>query len=316
MRAVLLAILLAGVATAGCGGSPAEGPIDAQTEDLVEDLELEVTPTTGLLLGIVVDERVVPIAGATVALGSGETTNTSADGAYGFDGLQPGTHLVTASKPGYVANTVSAVVVVGDKDPPLVNVQLQASLDYVAPFVDAYKVDGYIMCTSNPVALCSLPNNYRPTACGTHESLCYDNVTEDNSRFNLELVGNTSALQAELVWDAASRFSQQMGWKAEPNVGCDGVGGTNQLAYGPSPLLAIGIEPKLRTPGGPPCGVIIAVSGGTITDGACVPDVPLFGTLCPGVVVQQQFAAYVHAFYGHLPPPGWRFAIDGPPPQP
>lgn len=299
---------------AGCTSDLAPGAGETAVEEgIVEALDLQATKTTGLLVGLVVDERIAPVAEAAVALeGTGLQSITGQDGFFGFDGLQPGAYLVTIRKVGYDDAMVEASVMAGDEAPPLLRVQLFANASAIAPFVQAHKLDGFIQCTGNPVALCSLPNNYRPTACGVHAVLCYDNVTEDNTRWHLAMLGNTSFLQGELVWKASSSFSNEMAWKAEQSRGCDGVGGDNHVTYGRSPLLAAPpIVRELRIPGGDPCTVVVQVSAGGAVSGGCVPGLPLLNTVCPGVAFQQQFSAFLHFFYGYLPPEGWRFSSDG-----
>lgn len=85
-------MLVAGlvVPLAGCsqGGSPDEADVN------LPDLGLEATATTGLIRGVVVDEAIRPIEGAKISLQAGsasQETTTTPEGAFGFDGLEPGT---------------------------------------------------------------------------------------------------------------------------------------------------------------------------------------------------------------------------------
>src|SRR5687767_9017090 len=91
----LVALLMAATLLSGCtggGGKPAQTTGPAAD---FEDLDLKATETTGLIRGLVVDEAIRPVAGADVGTtlpdGSARNTTSAADGAFGFDGLPPGT---------------------------------------------------------------------------------------------------------------------------------------------------------------------------------------------------------------------------------
>src|ERR1041385_3354718 len=97
-----LAILLSATALAGCATKAGSDPTD---EKALEGLKVEATATTGVVRGIVVDTAVRPLAGVDLALRASPTkvlhTNSSATGAFGFQGLESGTYFIKASKPGY-----------------------------------------------------------------------------------------------------------------------------------------------------------------------------------------------------------------------
>jgi hypothetical protein len=67
-------------------------------------------PCAGAIAGRVGDASGQPIAGATLSDGAGQTTS-GPDGTYRLDGVPPGTYQVTASKTGFVSQTISGVVV-------------------------------------------------------------------------------------------------------------------------------------------------------------------------------------------------------------
>src|SRR5688572_29700093 len=136
MRAIILVALLAAATLAGCAGTPS-GPGG--------DPGLQVTETTGGIRGIVVDQAVVPVEGATITLAGGQSTATGADGLFNFTGLEPGDHFVMASKPGYLSVQQSVAVVAGVADPPIVKVLLER-LTSAQPYVDFYKLEGFYEC--------------------------------------------------------------------------------------------------------------------------------------------------------------------------
>ena len=319
MRGAAVVLLVAAVLLSGCGdpsdrGSP--GPDAAEADGL----DLRATKDTGLLRGLVIDEAIRPMAGANVTLQVGgvqKTAQTTASGLFGFDGLVPGSYVVQAERRGFVAAQATATVLAGEEEPPFVKLFLRHDPLYRTPYVEALRIAGYIECTGSPVALCGIPNNYRPTACEAHPALCYDNVTADSTLFWMEFEGNVSFLQAELVWTASSSLSEQLNWNKVAGEGCAGVVGMNNGTHGPSPLVAPMVAPEVRQPGGDPCVLYVGVGAGPPDEATCLPvPLPLLNTVCGGVAVQQAFDVFVHAFYGYLPPTGWTFTGSGPAPPP
>lgn len=318
MRASLLAGVLVACLLAGCGeASPDAMP--GEPEGAAE-LELAATAATGILRGLVVDAAIRPLAGVQILVesaGGPRTMNTTTNGLFGFDGLAPGAYTIQAEKEGFKALQTTATVVAGVDDAPYARLLLEADSSYRPPYVEALKISGFIECTGSPVALCGIPNNYRPMACETHELLCYDNVTADSTLFWMDFEGNTSFLQAELVWTPSSSFSQQLGWNKVAGEGCAGIVGMNNATHGPSPMVAPMVPPEIREPGGETCVLYVGVGAGPPDEATCLPvPVPLFNTICAGVAVEQAFDVFVHAFYGHLPPSGWAFTADGEAPTP
>jgi hypothetical protein len=139
MRIQLLvaAVLVAG-ALAGCSGGSKEPKDDGKG--------LDVTPTTGGIRGIVVDQAIVPVQGARVTLSGGANTTSAADGAFNFTGLQPGDYIVMVGKPGYIPVQAAATVEANVPDPPVVKVLLQA-LTTAKPYVDYFKLEGFYECS-------------------------------------------------------------------------------------------------------------------------------------------------------------------------
>lgn len=129
---VLLAVL------AGCSGSP--------SNPLADDAPgLDVTDSTGGIRGIVVDAAVMPVAGAEVTLSGGATATSGSGGLFNFTGLEPGTYVLSASKPGYTSYQTATEVVAGVSDPPIVKILLER-LTSAQPYIDHFKLDGYYEC--------------------------------------------------------------------------------------------------------------------------------------------------------------------------
>lgn len=136
MRPLLALLLVVATVLAGCSsGSPGEPPVDG----------LDVTDTTGGIRGIVVDQAVVPVVGANVTLSGGQSTTSGEGGTFSFTGLAPGEYFLSVGKPGFQGAQVTATVVAGVPDPPIVKVLLER-LSTAQPYLDFFKLDGFYEC--------------------------------------------------------------------------------------------------------------------------------------------------------------------------
>ena len=295
--------LLTTVLLAGCSGG---GPKADGSAGLVDDAEFEgLAPTdqTGIIRGVVVDEAVRPISGVLILLELGETDReaTSADsGAFGFDGLAPGTYFLQVAKPGFQPIQVSTDVVAGVAEPPILKVQLVAD-PTSAPFFETYMFEGFIECSARYFIegrnFCSL----RPES-------------TDNTLFDIAPSGVTPTfVQGELVWES----TQSLGDELSFNWRRDDTSADYIDAEGPSPLLLqanqtlleeneVGTEQPLRT--------IIFTAHNGATEPPCLPEVGCAWGV--GVQLNQKFTVYIHVFHNMLPPEGWLFTVDGDPPVP
>jgi hypothetical protein len=120
--------LLCGAALAGCG-SPStskDGGL-SEIDQGAAGLGVKATATTGVIRGVVIDEAIRPIANANVMLSStGTNTTTNAQGAFGFEGLEPGSYFLSVSHPLFSTVQASADVVAGVDEPAITRVQLVA----------------------------------------------------------------------------------------------------------------------------------------------------------------------------------------------
>ena len=92
MRTWTVALLLLAVTLAGCsdGEAPAPEP-DESFQPVVTDSDL------GAISGVVVDEAILPVVGATVTVqGLGLTTETNEGGQFVVEELEPGTSSWTS----------------------------------------------------------------------------------------------------------------------------------------------------------------------------------------------------------------------------
>lgn len=289
---------------AGCS-EPA--PPAEQDEDLGLDESLEATEDTGIIRGVVVDPSVTPIADVTVALtGSGREATTNDNGAFGFGDLEPGTYFLRAEKVGFNATQTSVEVVAGDDTPPVVRIQMAPDAA-TTPYVQSFQFNGYMACSLSYIALCGLP--------------VVDETTQDNFLATFELDGPPAWINMEAVWEG----TQPTGDQFNMNMGRTPAGPATTCctAQGPSPLLITANATTIQEGGIGTEGDLVhrmfawEMEGTGIDDhtGQCVPVV--LTTYCqgPGVAIDQQYEVFVHAFFHHTPPEGWRFT-EGPVPQP
>ena len=139
----VVALLL--VAFAGCAeeGTPAGG------EEGTEPPEVQATSDTGGIRGVVVDQAIVPVAGATVRiLNEDLSAETDANGLFTFSGLDPGTYFVQATHPFYDSQQSSVDVVAGEERPPAVKIQLTRLISQ-NPYMTTLSFSGYIFCSAN-----------------------------------------------------------------------------------------------------------------------------------------------------------------------
>lgn len=191
MRVVWLAALLA---LAGCSEAtdPAEPP-GGGDEFAGADLR-----------GVVVDQSIAPIEGATVTLvATGAETTTNEAGAFAFDGLEAGTYFLRAGHPFYSEAQVSAEVNPGASQ--VVKIQL-TRVEFREPYTSQQEVKGFLFCSSNVAGVIA-------EECGEGVG-----VPCESPVFGCQRVGGTpenrpdatffvdgphvATIQAEVVWDS------------------------------------------------------------------------------------------------------------------
>ncbi len=303
MRLLSSALVLA-LCLAGCASEPTAVPVE---ED--DGLTLTATKDTGIIRGVVVDPSIVPIADVTVRIAAeGLETTTNANGAFGFQDLEPGIYFVEATRLGYGNVQTSATVVAGEARPPSISIVMTADPSQL-PSVVELKWDGYMVCGLSVIALCGVA----------------DDFTEDNFINTHELdAPGVSYLQSEMLWDSTQAVSPNM-WLWQEAGGEGGCSFDNP--QGPSPIVINTTYGDYGKYGDKACfetlgnttDVKLRVFSGSI-DGTRPPInegcYPLVITeLCSGLgaTVEQEFTVFTHVFYGFKPFDGWQFSTDGSP---
>ena len=297
-----LAVLLMSGCTEGTGDGTTPQP-----EDPTEDLDLSSTETTGVLRGVVVDEAIRPLADVIVTITgfTNANTTTTANGGFGFEGLEPGTYFVMATKAGFSTTQQSAEVVAGVDDPPLVRFQLVIDPE-TRPFFDAYVFDGYIQCSFSLLAAGF-------AACST-----LGPVSTDRLDVTYTLDKTPDWLQSEMLWDSTQAASDALSMSYSASG--DGALLTNWADAGGSSPITIQTNRTLNAQWNIGNGTDLFIRifnqpiEGTrpsdpVNGDDCVDRPGLGGCLTGlGLTVQQQLTIYTHAFYGYTPDPSWRFS--------
>lgn len=305
MRAPLVATVLVLALLAGCSGpaaptrAPQAGSGAADTD--FADLGLRATSTTAVVLGVVVDEAIRPLPGATVVLDPGNRTQeTDAHGRFGYSDLEPGTYVLRASLAGHAAaqTTVDAQAGVDDPRPTLV---LLESLPGTAPYVTVLAWDGFMECSL--------------IAAGFFFSGCMAaDVTSDDSRRTDPVEAEPAWLQSELVWEGTQELGANLCMKHYARVVADpgdfapleDQTGESAGTCGPTPVLQAFDADVLNDTG---VGTGYGIERVVWVDEA-------FGDMTVGLSLEQRFTVYTHMFHNFTPREGWRFTVDGEHPLP
>ncbi len=281
MRLFVMVTLVA-VMFAGCSESEKPAAKDSFSEDL--DQDLKATATTGIIRGVVIDETITPVADASVRLLSQEKeTTTDANGAFGFDGLQPGTHFMEIKRFGYGTVQSSADVTAGVETPDIVKVQI-ARIPGLEPYSETLLFEGFIQCSVayviNSRAVCQLVPDAVP-------------IQEDKfaTRYE-ELPRVPTFAQSEMQWENTQQLGQHL--KVMYTDDSDGLDNF-AVDEGESPLRIAADNGTWEEKHFEEVGVLIRV----FPSRAQTPAV--------SVILQQEFEIYSSFFYHYAPPEDWWF---------
>jgi hypothetical protein len=296
-------MVVALVLVAGCAGSEAPGPAP---EDF-EELELEATETKGVIRGVVVDDAIRPIAGATIDLrgAAGERSTTSSpEGLFGFDQLDPGTYFLQVSRLGYRTTQTSVEVVAGIDEPPIARVLLATDLSFVAPYFEQYVFEGFIECSTGAAA----GGGYAYlSACSSSDEL----FPNDKFATSYVLGDYPDWVQSEMTWESTQALSRSLAHNFHYPDPDETDGQKDLTAEGESPLLnTMDNETAKEYVEG-----LDFQEGDNLTLRMRVFTRATDGT-GPALTFQQRFTVYTTVFYGYLPPPGWTLRETGEVPPP
>lgn len=323
MHRLPAAALVLGVVLAGCAATPPADEADAAAA--FDDLPVTVSATTGAIVGIVVDERIVPVVGAEVrvtGVGFEREATTDDQGRFVFSDLAPGTYFLAVSSLLHEAAQTSVEVVAGVADPAPVKVLL-GRLFTQEPFTEQHKHDGFIQCNQAGVVYATAPCItdftglvYSQTGVvppGCTQAGCAPQlrqVQQESRGFHVGVGPGWQQIVWELVWTESAETFERMGLTVSYNV-TQRPASHNYLSQGgESPMrvqLDVGVdhepsndvEPDLLVPEGrPDLYYFVGVRTG--------------GTVPAAVAVNQQFQLFATFFYYGLPKEGWSLVNNDP----
>lgn len=283
---------------AGCGGKPAVQPEAVrEAEAAALAIPLEPSATTGILRGYVLDSAIRPVEGARIRLEPGNATTTStAQGAFGLEGLDPGVYFLHVTRAGYLEGVVGAEVQAGQEDPDLVKVFLEAA---VGPFVEVLQLRGFLDSSAS-YGLMGQSN-------WLFVSRLTSVVTGEEGQFGHTIDIEDPAIQwiqHEMVWEAGSPLGERMGLLCSLVPEDDGDEGLHKEIDGPSPVVHAWNQTELAPLQGAGSSDCLYVSAAP-SDPAGV-----------GLSFMQYVDIFTHVFHGYQPPAGWQFSTQGAPPPP
>lgn len=323
MRTLSLAFAALSIA-ASLAGCAAGGAADETIPDPgFEDIDLEVSATTGAIRGVVVDERIVPILGATVtATGAGteQSTETDEEGRFVFGGLEPGTYFLAATSTLHTSAQTSAEVVAGVEEPPLTRILLQRLFDQ-EPFVEQQKFDGFIQCNQAGVYYSSAPcvTDFTGAAGGTLNGTAgctpagcapqLRRVLTEQRGFRTSVGPGWQTIVLEMTWQESSDTFERMGITFSYNETQRPASHWYARSDSTSPLrmeIKAGVvdethqsEPEMiPLEGHPDLYYFVGVRQSTFP--------------VPSVAVNQAFQVFQTTFYYALPPADWSFVANDP----
>ena len=308
MDARWAALLLLGTFVAGCSGGG-----DAGKEEPFDDLKGNASETTGVLRGVVVDDRIVPVAGAIIDLrGVTERPNTTTDaeGRFLFSELDPGTYFLQVSSPTHKPIQASADVVAGDDEPDVVRVQLER-LFTQDPFPVQVMHEGYFQCSQAGASAWYSSSNCQDGILGPAADSAPAATSQDRE-WHADVGPGWQVIVFEMEWEPTSdSTSKNMGmvvstYKPER----DGLHWFAEFE-GATPIrgqIDVGVEHESAGSVDP---TMIPAEG--MTDMSFFVSVREDGDV-PGIAYNQQFKVYVTMFHYGRPPDGWSFVAGDPMP--
>lgn len=300
--AFLPALIVLAFALAGCTTTDGEPTADSFFDE-EDDPVVQATATTGGIRGVVVDDRITPIAGAIIeVVNHEESITTGDDGLFAISGLEPGTYLIKASHPLYTTAQQNTEVVAGEDNPPAVKLQLLRTV-FAEPYLQTLAYEGFIVCSANVQFV-----GYSEE-CG--EGAGVPGVGrvggQDNNRvqFDFTVGAGAQTVIAEQVWEPTSDAGRAFYTPISTEWVCDPFCGGSRFIEldGPSPLRGEINATQLADHEVLPDETVI-----TMFTWASLESNPV------GVVLNQRFQNFVTVFYYLPAPEGWSFVGGSPNP--
>lgn len=245
---------------------------------------LKATKDTGIIRGVVVDETILPIAGAELELIPGNLKTVSGeDGRFGYSDLEPGVYFIEAKADTFFAAQASTEVVAADGSPQVVRMIMRADASKL-PFITPHQFKTFQTVSASVLG----------------QGVVYNvqQLNDHRTGSNFTMPTPVDWLQTEVVWTPSTQLADTMRIQSNVRDQRNDILGS-RITIGPSPLVQIYSEPEERN-------ATIIYYAVRVGDGAQ----PV------GVAIEQEAEIFSHAFHNFVPDAGWIFAVDGAHPVP
>jgi hypothetical protein len=268
MRAVAVLCVVASSVLAGCSQpSPAATP----SALAVPDAHVDPGAAVGAISGLVVDDAIRPVAGATVEVrGTGRNLTTDANGGFKATDLKPGTYFLAAHARLFLPVQASAVVEAGKTTAVRIQLPQDASPQ---PYHDTLHFRGHIDFYASEASFAA-----QLLAPGTLQCTCAWNVTP-NPNWKTIMFEATGSAQVPNPGTPATR-SGAVYWEFIGNGG----NGDIKSAYTDFPLSLRFENGSFQDPG---TSFLARITGGVWPSG------------------QMDYDLYVTLWYNQAAPKGW-----------
>lgn len=270
------------------------------------DVDINVSETTGAIRGIVVDERITPVAAAVITLTGSDPRSTMTDdqGRFVFDELEPGTYFMHVRSPMHKEVQSSVDVEAGVAEPPLTRIQLQRLFEQ-EPFMTQVDHDGFFECSQEGASWYYSSSTCVAGVVGPLSTMPpFNSIGTQDREWHSDVLAGWQTMVFEMTWKPTSQStSTRMGmvvstykpersgshWFAEFEGGSPVRG---QLDVGVEHESASGEDPEqVPTEGMSQMSYFVSVRA---------PD-----NVSPGIAINQAFKVYLSMFHYGRPPEGW-----------
>ncbi len=191
---------------AGCSDSADES--SNNLNDTFADIDVDVSETTGAILGVVVDESIRPVVDALVELklpDSAKEARTDKEGRFSFSKVPAGSYFLEISKLAYKSAQVTVDVEAGKKNPPFTKVMLER-LFSKDPFTEVEKFTGFLVCGYSLGVSSTCANDYTRiiSQCNGGCAPQLAGIAGDRREYITDIGGGWQTMLFEMTWEPSA----------------------------------------------------------------------------------------------------------------
>ncbi len=261
-------VVLAMILLAGCSQSEPAEPV------------LDDSPDALGIRGVVVDNAIIPIAGANVTItGTNFTATTDDDGLYEVPVAAPGSLELRISKDGFIP--VTSIVTLNEGDGIIDHQTILEAIPYLEPSSEVKQWDGLIQCgvrtPEGAFALCAVGGL----------------LGDDSEERYEEIDTPPTIVQSELIWTHTQTLGESLRlmYTDDHREGLDNY----RVAQGTSPIAVRADNKTLQFKHLDTQGLFIRVYTGDYQD------------LGVSLTLQQTFQVFTSVYHNYAPPEDWMF---------